>query len=226
MWIGVALGLVVGVPLGWYLKPAPPAPAAGTTAQGLPAGFPVAGQPGQAAPGLPPGAGLPAAGGLPAGMGMPMGAGPGTAPAPVPTPQQAARIFEMEQIVAREPGNALAWIQLGNDYFDSHQAAKSIAAYGKALAIDPKNPDVLTDQGVMYRQTGEFQKAIANFEKAVRLDPKHAQSQYNIGIVYSEDLKQPDKAIKAWTQLMQSNPGSPQAEQARHAIEAVKAKRP
>jgi cytochrome c-type biogenesis protein CcmH/NrfG len=135
--------------------------------------------------------------GMPA---MPPG-GMGGLPAPMPSPGAAmdlqARITAAEQIVAKDPRNVRAWIQLGNDYFDSRQAQKAVEAYGRALELEPNNPDVLTDQGVMYRDLGNFDKAIANFKKANELDPKHVQSLFNLGVVYLHDLQDADKAAKA-----------------------------
>ena len=140
-----------------------------------------------------------------------------------------ARIAQTEQLVARDPKNAQAWVQLGNDYFDlakstndPTQQRKSVAAYDHALAIAPNNPDVLTDQGVMYRDLGEYQKAIANFQKANQADPKHVQSLFNMGVVYLNDLKQPKKAIEAWNKVIQTAPQSEQANQAKAAIEDAK----
>ena len=150
-----------------------------------------------------------------------------TASATGPTPQipppaagdnYQARISAMQQIVAREPRNAQAWIQLGNDYFDTRQAQKSVEAYAHALELMPDNPDVLTDQGVMYRALGQFDKAIANFEKANRASPKHVQSLYNMGVVYSADLSQPRKAIEVWNKIVAVAPDSQQAAQAKQAI--------
>lgn len=63
-----------------------------------------------------------------------------------------------------------------------------------------------------------YDKAIATFEKASKLDPKHVQSLFNLGIVYSQDLKQNDKAIKAWNRVIEIAPTSPQAAQARVGI--------
>ena len=53
-------------------------------------------------------------------------------------------IGQLEALVRREPQNLQALISLGNLYFDSHQPQKAIGAYERALAIDPKNPDVRT----------------------------------------------------------------------------------
>ena len=135
----------------------------------------------------------------------------------------AQRIAEAEKIVAANPKNLSAWISLGNDYFDTEQFQKAIHAYSKALEIQPDNPNILTDQGVMYRKVGWYDKALANFEKAQKLDPRHLQSLFNIGIVYAADLKQPDKAIAAWTRYLQLDSGSPTAMQIKSMMETLKA---
>jgi tetratricopeptide (TPR) repeat protein len=161
----------------------------------------------------PPGAmqGMPP-GGVPP-QGAPGGAGPDVQ----------ARIATLQQIVAKDPKNVRAWIDLGNDFFDTHQPQKAVEAYGRALELDPKNPNVLTDQGVMYRELGQFDRAIANFEKAYQADPKHVQSVFNEGVVYLNDLKNPDKAAAAWKRVVQIAPDSPQAAEAKRALDAIKA---
>ena len=77
---------------------------------------------------------------------LPMGSGSPT--------DYRSRIAEAEKIVANDPKNLQAWIQLGNDFFDTDQPQKAINAYGKALELNPDNPNVLTDQGIMYRKMG------------------------------------------------------------------------
>lgn len=132
------------------------------------------------------------------------------------------RITEAEKIVAQDPKNIQAWVQLGNDYFDTDQAQKSISAYSKALELDPKNANVLTDQGIMYRKVGWYDKAIANFEKAQSIDPQHLQSLYNLGVVYFTDLKQPEKAVSAWTRYLQMDTTSPTALQIKSQMDMIK----
>ncbi len=139
---------------------------------------------------------------------------PGTAP----SPEVFQRIEMNLKLVAKDPRLAGVWIQLGNDYFDTRQHQKSIDAYGKALAINPNNPDVLTDQGVMYRDTGRFDEAIANFEKAGKLDPTHVQSAYNLGVVFGNDKRDTAKASKAFNRVIAIAPNSPQAAEARRAL--------
>jgi len=150
----------------------------------------------------------PVAGGIPAGSGS--------------ADDYRQRIATAEKIVSENPANRQVWVQLGNDYFDTGQPQKAINAYGKALELNPKDPNVLTDQGVMYEQVKRFDLAIANFEKAQQIDPSHLQSQYNIGLVYSHDLQQPDKAIKAWTRYLQLDSTSPKAQQVKAMVEQLK----
>ena len=167
-------------------------------------------------------------------FGPPPGSNPfrgGQAPFPGAQPQaptthmdQERRIAVSQQIVARDPKNVQAWIQLGNDYFDTHRPQQSIEAYGKALELDPNNPDVLTDQGVMYRELKQFDKALANFKKASQVRPDHVQSLFNIGVVYENDLKDSAKALAAWEKVVQAAPASPQAADARRAIAEIKAR--
>ena len=131
------------------------------------------------------------------------------------------RIAEAEKIVAQDPKNLNAWISLGNDYFDTEQPQKAIHAYGKALEIEPGNPNILTDQGIMFRRVGWYDKALLNFEKARKIDPRHLQSIYNMGVVYTDDLKQPDKAIAVWNEYLRIDPGSATATKIRSMMEKL-----
>ncbi|MDX2480744.1 MAG: tetratricopeptide repeat protein [Desulfuromusa sp.] len=142
------------------------------------------------------------------------------APAPIVNQQQQTAI--LEDIVAREPGNRNAWINLGHNYFDSDQPVKAIEAYARALELNASDPNVLTDQGVMYRRLGWFDKAISNFEKASEIDNNHQQSLYNLGIVYRYDLQDFAKAITVWERLIAIDPGSSGAQQIRSELELLK----
>jgi tetratricopeptide (TPR) repeat protein len=162
----------------------------------------------------------PPAGGMPPGA-MQQAPPPGMGQAG-PNPGQLAeyqqRIDMNQRIVAKDPKSVGAWIALGNDYFDIRQFQRSIDAYGEALKLQPNNPDVLTDQGVMFEQIADFDRALANFEQAQRIAPNHVQSLYNIGVVWSKHKKEPAKAAAAWKRLIEIAPTSPQAAEARQGL--------
>ncbi|HUL58556.1 MAG TPA: tetratricopeptide repeat protein [Anaeromyxobacteraceae bacterium] len=148
----------------------------------------------------------------------PMASAPVGAPPAMAGVEAMSRIPMAEQAVRQDPKNVRAWVQLGNDYFDTQQFQKSVDAYQKALDLDPRNPDVLTDQGVMYRALGQFPKAVENFKKAQQVDPKHQQSLWNLGVVYAHDLHQPKLAREAWTRMLALEPSGPQSAQVREAL--------
>lgn len=132
------------------------------------------------------------------------GAPPPAAGAPLVNYQQ--QIATLEGIVAREPDNRNAWVQLGNNFFGSDQPIKAIEAYEKALELDPDDPNVITDQGTMFRRVGWYDRAISNFQKAAELDPNHVQSRYNMGVVYRYDLQDFPRAIEAWESFLALSP--------------------
>jgi len=128
-----------------------------------------------------------------------------------PPPQAAetdrsATIVTLEQETKANPQNANAWIQLGNEYFDSNQYDKAIQAYSKSLELKPNNANVWTDMGIMYRRSGKPEEAIKAFDRAIESDPKHEISRMNKGIVLLHDMNDTDGAINAWEGLLEINP--------------------
>ena len=146
----------------------------------------------------------------------------GGAPAAAPAVNYQQQISMLEGIVAKEPNNRNAWVQLGHNYFDSDQPMKAIEAYDKALELNQNDPNLLTDQGVMYRRLGWFDKAIKNFEEANRISPNHQQSLYNLGIVYRYDLQDFPKALETWERFLAINPSGAGAAQVRAEIDFLK----
>jgi cytochrome c-type biogenesis protein CcmH/NrfG len=136
----------------------------------------------------------------------PVASAPAQMGTPAPAPADLDRIAALERQAQADPGNANAWIQLGNAYFDSNQYEASINAYRKSLEIDPGNPNVWTDMGVMYRRAGKPEEAIKAFDQAIAADPKHEVSRMNKGIVMLHDLNDFNGAIQAWEGLLEVNP--------------------
>lgn len=121
-------------------------------------------------------------------------------------PARPDMIASLEDETAKNPQNTKAWVQLGNEYFDSDQYEKAIWAYQKSLEINPNNANVWTDLGVMYRRSGKAKEAIQAFDNAIEVDPKHEPSRLNKGIVLLHDMQDFDGAIAAWEGLLEVNP--------------------
>jgi cytochrome c-type biogenesis protein CcmH/NrfG len=123
-----------------------------------------------------------------------------------PAPAGSDRIAALQRQTQADPGNANAWTELGNAYFDSKQYEKSISAYRKSLELNPNNANVWTDMGVMYRRSNKPEEALKAFDQAIAVDPKHEVSRMNKGIVLLHDLNDFNGAIQAWEGLLEVNP--------------------
>lgn len=141
--------------------------------------------------------------------------------------QQAAAIANLEKEVAASPNNFQLWTQLGNLYYDTNQPDKAIKAYTRSLELHTGDANLLTDLGVMYRSAGQSKKAIEYFDRAIALDPTHQPSRLNKGIVLMYDLKEPEKAIAAWEELLRMDPGAMTAsgDSVRDFVDQVKKER-
>ena len=148
--------------------------------------------------------------------------GPAPVVGPAPTVNLQQKINELKAIVASDPKNRQAWVAIGNEYFDADQPMESVEAYQKALELNDKDANVLTDQGVMFRRLGWFDRAITNFSKANQADPTHATSLYNLGITYRYDLQDFAKAQEAWMKFLAVNPNGPGSDRVRQELEFFK----
>jgi tetratricopeptide (TPR) repeat protein len=147
--------------------------------------------------------------------------GTSSAPAKQSAVNYQQNIKLLEGMVAADPNNRNAWVELGHNYFDAEQPIKSIEAYDKALALDPDDPDVITNQGVMFRSLGWYDRAIDNFTRANEIKPSHPQSLYNLGIVYRFDLQDFARAKEAWTRYLAMHPVGAGADQVRGQLQLM-----
>jgi cytochrome c-type biogenesis protein CcmH/NrfG len=146
-------------------------------------------------------------------------------PPPVAPPSSglgsyAAEIRELRNIVEQDPGKVDAWVKLGNIYFDTNRYMESIEAYSKALEMQPRNPDVITDRAIMYRRIGDFERAAAGFREAAEMDPNHLNSPFNLGLVLHYDLNDAAGATQAWQMYLERNPPPEMVEKVKKLMEA------
>ncbi len=116
------------------------------------------------------------------------------------------RIKVLEDLLAKDPANLDANVELGNMYYDSGQFAKSIPFYKKALELKPNQPDVLADLGTCFRETGDPGKAVACYEQAYAIDKGHWKSVLNALVVSLHDLKDKKRAQQFYAILSTLNP--------------------
>jgi cytochrome c-type biogenesis protein CcmH/NrfG len=129
----------------------------------------------------------------------------------------------LREAVRNDPGNADAWINLGNFLMDASQFNDAIDAYQKALDIDPKNVNVRVDMGICYRNTGRPDIAVKEFRKSVEIDPKHINAHKNLAIVLAYDMKDSAGAIKEFEKSIQLDPNASDVPRMKMEIEKLQA---
>jgi tetratricopeptide (TPR) repeat protein len=128
-------------------------------------------------------------------------------------------IEEYRSELAEDPDNLAANIALANALYDAGQWREAITYYDRALRLDPRNADVVTDRGTCFRNMGMADEAVAEYHRALKLDPSNQDALYNLGVVYSHDKKDLAKAILFWERLLEIAPKHPQANDIRASIE-------
>ena len=139
-----------------------------------------------------------------------------------PAPLDPARVAAMQEVAAKDPKNAKSRVELGNMFFDAEQYPQSITWYEQALAIDSSDPNVSTDLGVAYYYMNQPDKALAQFDRSLAIDPKHIKTLLNVGIVRAFGKQDLAGAGKAWQQVVDLAPDSPEGMAAKKGLEGIK----
>jgi cytochrome c-type biogenesis protein CcmH/NrfG len=132
------------------------------------------------------------------------------------------KIEDLKEILRNDPKNLSAWLKLGKLYSDFGLTRDAIDAYNRYLTLQPDNPDVRTDLGIMLRRLGDFDGAIEEFQKAARSDPKHSNCRYHLGIILLHDKRDVKEAIRAWEDFLKVAPEGERVRRVRVQMERLK----
>jgi cytochrome c-type biogenesis protein CcmH/NrfG len=151
-------------------------------------------------------------------------------------PQQAAasqsvpldpvRVKALEEAAAKNPNDVQARVQLGNMHFDAEAYSQSINWYEQALKLNPNDTNVSTDLGVAYYYTNQPDKALTQFDQSLKIDPKHIKTLLNVGIVRAFGKSDFSGAARAWQQVVDLSPDSPEGTAAKKGLEGIKSAHP
>ena len=146
--------------------------------------------------------------------------------ATAPVALDEARVKELTTAATARPADAAVRVQLANLYFDAERFPDAIEWYRQALAIQPKDANVSTDLAVSYYYSNQSDKALEQFEYSLEVDPKHTKTLLNQGIVRAFGKQDLDGAARAWQQVLDIAPDSPEGRAARQALDALRSAHP
>ena len=137
-----------------------------------------------------------------------------------------AQVQALKNVADRETSNPAPRTQLANLYFDAERYDEAIKWYEQAIALSPEDPNLSTDLGVCYYYTNQPDKALTQFEHSLKIDPKHTKTLLNVGIVKAFGKQDLEGAAKAWDQVLQLAPDSPEGQAAKRALDSLRAAHP
>jgi tetratricopeptide (TPR) repeat protein len=132
----------------------------------------------------------------------------------------------LKNVAEKETSNPTPRTQLANLYFDAERYDEAIKWYEQAIALSPGDPNLSTDLGVCYYYTNQPDKALTQFEHSLKIDPKHTKTLLNVGIVKAFGKQDLEGAAKAWDQVLQLAPESPEGQAAKRALDSLRAAHP
>jgi tetratricopeptide repeat protein len=144
----------------------------------------------------------------------------GGTPAGPPAPVMRA-VQELRGRIARNPKDVAALVGLANMEFDAQKFDKADEYYRRALALDPTNPDVRTDDAVALHQTGHDIEALAGLDRVLKERPDFPTAVFNRGVVLQAVGRRSDATVAFKRYLKVVGPNAPRAADARAALEQL-----
>jgi tetratricopeptide (TPR) repeat protein len=113
-------------------------------------------------------------------------------------------------------------VALANLYFDAERYSDAVKWYEEVMKLDARNADASTDLGVSYYYLNQPDRALVQFEHSLAVNPRHTKTMLNLGIVRAFGKQDLEGASKAWQQVVDIAPASPEGQAAKRALEAMK----
>jgi superkiller protein 3 len=111
----------------------------------------------------------------------------------------------LKQALEKNAENGFAYSQQAKIFFSMHDIEKARSAIGKALAIQPYQPDFLYVEGVIAESEGREAEAVAAFEQVTEVNPKEADAYYEMGRLLMK-LNDRSRALAAFRRAAELEP--------------------
>jgi len=122
-----------------------------------------------------------------------------------------------EQILARDPAYAPAYINLGTLYFHLRRYGRAEELYRRATETDPHYVLAFFDLGNVLDELDRPDESIAAYQRAVALSPRYSDAHYNLALAY-ERKAEDRSALRHWEAYVKLDRNGPWADHARGQI--------
>jgi serine/threonine protein kinase len=111
----------------------------------------------------------------------------------------------VSQTATIHPKTKEQWLEVGNTYAKAERYKDAIAAYTRAIELDPNYATAYNNRGDTYEDLRQFQQALADYNRAIELKPNDATVYFNRGNVYRK-LRQFQKALADYSRSIELDP--------------------
>ncbi|HAE41265.1 MAG TPA: hypothetical protein DCG57_21930, partial [Candidatus Riflebacteria bacterium] len=114
-------------------------------------------------------------------------------------------VLEYEKVIEIQPGNQVAWYELGNLHFTMETFDKALEALIKAKEIDPEQPEIYISLAQTYIRTEQQDEASIELQELLGMAPDHYNGLYMLGRIF-QDKGWADEAIEKYEAAYQVVP--------------------
>jgi tetratricopeptide (TPR) repeat protein len=100
---------------------------------------------------------------------------------------------------------ASEYIRIGIDNYHARKYADAVAAYDRAIELDPMNPVIFDLKGYSLLRNGEYQKAVETLKRSIEIDPTYIWGHYNLSLTYWAAGDR-SKAVEEVKKILELNP--------------------
>jgi protein O-GlcNAc transferase len=119
--------------------------------------------------------------------------------------ENARAIALLEPCLQVVTGFAPVWMAYANALQNQGRREEALAAYERALALNPKYVEALINSGVLMREMHRHAEALDRFQRVLAIQPDHENALGNTGIILTE-FKRSAEAIPIFERLLAVNP--------------------
>ena len=135
-----------------------------------------------------------------------------------------ARESQLKALVASDPNDKDALLELGDMNMNADRYTEAVAWYAKLAAVDPTNTQAMNSISTANLYLNNTDAAKEWAVKVLAIDPNNISAHYNLGYVYASGTPQDlPAAIAEWEIVVKLDPASPEGQTAKTHADGLKA---
>ena len=108
------------------------------------------------------------------------------------------------------PHSSLAKLNYGARLTEQGKLPEALQVYLEGININPLEPKLHNNIGIIYARTGKLDPAEQEFKKEIEINPLYSDAHFNLGVLYSQKHDLP-RAIDCWMKALELNPNHERA---------------